>query len=233
MQSPFSTNNDYEPTYFYVTSKNIYLTIRGETFTDDMFNEYDHEEMLWKESQPNHTFSQLMQIYPEAIAPARKGLQAKIKEYKSFIKDLNESQEIYFNKIINPAPFKEQPRLIKEANESFDKRRDEWERKIKTCAFCLSHLDEMEGTVPAKMPGGISVGDIERAKEVAIGGLLKVNKGGFATCPFHKDATPSLKVYPGNRGFYCFSCNAGGSVVDLVMKMHGKSFTDSVKFLLR
>lgn len=47
---------------------------------------------------------------------------------------------------------------------------------------------------------------------------FEVNRGGFINCPFHTEKTASLKVYsePG-RGFYCYGCGAGGSVIDFVM----------------
>ena len=43
---------------------------------------------------------------------------------------------------------------------------------------------------------------------------LTVNSAGFIKCPFHEDKTNSLKVYAGSKGFYCFGCNTGGSVID-------------------
>lgn len=42
---------------------------------------------------------------------------------------------------------------------------------------------------------------------------IEVRKG-FALCPFHNDGNPSCKIYPGNRGFHCFSCGTGGDVLD-------------------
>ena len=33
---------------------------------------------------------------------------------------------------------------------------------------------------------------------------------GFISCPFHTgDKTPSLKLYPEDKGWYCFGCHAG------------------------
>ena len=44
------------------------------------------------------------------------------------------------------------------------------------------------------------------------------NRAGFIKCPFHPgDNTASLKIYPGDRGWHCFGCNKGGSIVDFVM----------------
>ena len=58
-------------------------------------------------------------------------------------------------------------------------------------------------------------------------------------CPFHAgDRTASLKVYdaapnPRKRGWYCFGCQAGGSVIDFVMKMESCSFAEAVRAIDR
>ena len=51
------------------------------------------------------------------------------------------------------------------------------------------------------------------------------DRGGYIACPFHADKTPSLKLYdrPG-KGFYCYGCHTGGSVIDFVMKLLGLDF---------
>lgn len=57
---------------------------------------------------------------------------------------------------------------------------------------------------------------------------LTVDKAGFCKCPFHQgDNTGSLKIYTGNRGWHCFACGAGSSVVDFVMQYFGLSFLDA------
>lgn len=48
---------------------------------------------------------------------------------------------------------------------------------------------------------------------------LEINRSGDALCPFHDDSKPSLHVYPGARGWWCFVCNEGGSVIDFVAKL--------------
>jgi len=50
-------------------------------------------------------------------------------------------------------------------------------------------------------------------------------------CPFHNDSKPSMQIYPGNKGYFCFVCNEGGSVIDFVMKYFGLSYVDAVKKL--
>lgn len=41
---------------------------------------------------------------------------------------------------------------------------------------------------------------------------------GKALCPFHKDTHPSLKVY--RDSFYCFSCGAGGDLINFVARLN-------------
>jgi len=45
---------------------------------------------------------------------------------------------------------------------------------------------------------------------------LKMDRKGLCLCPFHQDKTPSLKIYPDGKGFYCFSCGAGGDQIGFV-----------------
>lgn len=58
---------------------------------------------------------------------------------------------------------------------------------------------------------------------------FEVNRGGFIACPFHSgDNSPSLKIYPGNRGFYCFGCGAHGDIIKFVMMLFNLSFAQAV-----
>lgn len=42
---------------------------------------------------------------------------------------------------------------------------------------------------------------------------------GKIKCPFHNDKSPSCYIYPGIRGFHCFACGAGGSVIDFTARL--------------
>lgn len=57
----------------------------------------------------------------------------------------------------------------------------------------------------------------------------KVNQSGMMRCPFHGDTHPSMKIYDGSRGFYCFVCNAGGDIYDFVMRHDGLEFPKAVE----
>ncbi len=58
---------------------------------------------------------------------------------------------------------------------------------------------------------------------------FSINRGGFACCPLHGEKTASLKVYDGIRGWHCFGCGQGGSVIDFVMRYFGLNFLDAQK----
>ena len=58
------------------------------------------------------------------------------------------------------------------------------------------------------------------------------NRAGFIKCPFHAgDRTASLKVYPGGRGWHCFGCHKGGSVIDFTAELFSLDPLDTVKKL--
>lgn len=82
--------------------------------------------------------------------------------------------------------------------------------------------------------------EIERLKaEVSLVRLLegqgfdlkKSGKDFLTRCPFHADGTPSLVVSPAKNLFHCFGCDAGGTVIDWVMKAEGVSFRHAVELL--
>ena len=58
---------------------------------------------------------------------------------------------------------------------------------------------------------------------------IEVNYAGFARCPFHSEKTASLKIYPGDRGWHCFGCHEGGSVIDFVMKFFGLDLMGAIR----
>ena len=54
------------------------------------------------------------------------------------------------------------------------------------------------------------------------------NRAGYICCPFHNEKTASLKLYPDGRGWYCFGCHAGGTVIDFVMKLFDIPFRQAI-----
>ena len=60
---------------------------------------------------------------------------------------------------------------------------------------------------------------------------LKPNSKGFVCCPFHKEKTPSMKIYEGKRGYYCFGCGASGDVITFIKDFFNISFNDALSKL--
>lgn len=59
-------------------------------------------------------------------------------------------------------------------------------------------------------------------REILESAGINVSRGGKVKCPIHGEKTASLKVYDDPaRGWHCFGCGAGGSVIDLAMQMYG------------
>lgn len=54
---------------------------------------------------------------------------------------------------------------------------------------------------------------------------VRVHPNGFACCPLHGERTASLKVYDDpRRGWHCFGCGRGGTVIDLGMALWNTDF---------
>jgi len=50
-------------------------------------------------------------------------------------------------------------------------------------------------------------------------------------CPFHTDKTPSFSVSPDKQLFHCFSCKAGGSVIQFIMQAENIDYGEAVRAL--
>lgn len=58
--------------------------------------------------------------------------------------------------------------------------------------------------------------------------LHKRGKDCVVLCPFHQEKTPSCVISPEKNLYHCFGCDAGGSVLDWVMKTEGLSLHRAV-----
>ena len=59
---------------------------------------------------------------------------------------------------------------------------------------------------------------------------FEISRGGYIRCPFHgTDRHPSMKIYPGQRGYYCYTCNSGGDVIDFCKRYEGVTFEQAVR----
>lgn len=60
---------------------------------------------------------------------------------------------------------------------------------------------------------------------------IKLNKQYKASCPFHKEKTPSFSVSPAKQVWKCFGCDDGGDVISLTSKLLNISPLDACKYL--
>ena len=61
--------------------------------------------------------------------------------------------------------------------------------------------------------------------------LKKRGRDYIGLCPFHKEKTPSFHVHEDKGYYHCFGCNAGGDVIDFVMKTENLIFPEAVEHL--
>ena len=77
-------------------------------------------------------------------------------------------------------------------------------------------------------------GETDLVALVESSGIELKKRGGdlVGRCPFHDDKTPLLVVTPKKNLWHCLgACEAGGSVIDWVMKRDGVSFRHAVELL--
>lgn len=83
---------------------------------------------------------------------------------------------------------------------------------------------------------GIGRYDIERIKSIPIEEVLniKFRRSGnklFGLCPLHKEKTPSFYIYQKSNSFYCFGCQKGGDIINLIQLLYSYSFVEAVRHL--
>ena len=61
--------------------------------------------------------------------------------------------------------------------------------------------------------------------------LHKAGKQMSGLCPFHRETTPSFSVNEDKGVFHCFGCQAGGDVVEFIMRLEGLTFPQACKAL--
>ena len=78
---------------------------------------------------------------------------------------------------------------------------------MKSCRLCREDYQEVKGRAGMR--------------QVAEFYGYPVDRQGRCLCPFHNDKHPSMKIYPDDRGYYCFSCGSGGDTITFVSRLYG------------
>jgi len=58
---------------------------------------------------------------------------------------------------------------------------------------------------------------------------MTVTRSGMTRCPFHTDASPSMKLY--DNAYHCFGCQAHGDVIALTAGLHGTGMREAAERL--
>ena len=66
-------------------------------------------------------------------------------------------------------------------------------------------------------------------REVAERYSIRINSKGFCCCPFHKEKTPSMKIY--KDSYHCFGCGTSGDIFSFVMGMEHCDFKTAFSIL--
>ena len=61
--------------------------------------------------------------------------------------------------------------------------------------------------------------------------LRQRGKDWWGLCPFHDERSPSFKVNPLDKLYYCFGCEASGDVFGFVQEKEGLTFPEAVESL--
>ena len=57
---------------------------------------------------------------------------------------------------------------------------------------------------------------------------LKLGRKGAMCCPFHREKTPSFKIYQNGKKFHCFGCGADGDVISFAMRYYGITYGQAI-----
>ena len=57
------------------------------------------------------------------------------------------------------------------------------------------------------------------------------NRNGFVCCFSHSEKTPSMKLYPEDRGYHCFGCGVSGDIIDFVRQYFSLSYKQAIEKL--
>lgn len=76
------------------------------------------------------------------------------------------------------------------------------------------------------------VSAVDAAQKLGIP-FKRTGQRGLARCVFHQDRTPSLMLYPENKGYHCFGCGAHGDAISLYGHMHRTAPLEAAKQICR
>jgi CHC2 zinc finger/Bifunctional DNA primase/polymerase, N-terminal len=87
-------------------------------------------------------------------------------------------------------------------------------------AVLTGQKPEPRGTPP--LAGDDPLRQLPAALYVTVLTGRELGRGAKVSCPFHEETEPSLHCYDDpDRGWYCFGCSTGGSIIDFGARLYG------------
>ena len=181
----------------------------------------DELEKEYKNSLHHFSDAELIGIFPEAIPYLKRKLGYRKKQHKQLaLEVLVDLSKVYCRDYKNG---KED--LARWFGEEVVKvfKGDDLEKLKK-------EIDKLKFLLypPKQLPNHIAPQIIERAKAVPFDSLLKLNRAGFAICPFHQEKSPSLHIQKLKNIAYCFGCGWSGDTIKFLMASNSLTFRDAV-----
>lgn len=57
---------------------------------------------------------------------------------------------------------------------------------------------------------------------------LSLGRRGAMRCPFHREKTPSFKIYDNGKKYHCFGCGEDGDVISFTMKYYNINYAQAI-----
>lgn len=188
---------------------------------DDWIDYSEGLRLNWEKNQTwkKYTPEDWIRLFPEMKGHVKELLNQKI-EQKERIQKLYDLTESTFSQKLDERLFEESwfDETLGKTIQSIDKKINTYQRMLATDKPLNSNK--------------ITDDDIRRAKEVPMASLIdQPIKRGRILCPFHKERTPSCRIYSDH--LYCFGCGKSLDTIGYIMESLGLSFIDSVKYLCK
>ncbi len=178
-------------------------------------------EAKWRCSMPNYNLVQLLNIFPEAEKIIKKKMKEEIRQCEIDLRTADRI-EAEFEREVAWCDNQDFHRMIFKGL-YLDGLRLEQTKKIRLYGYYLKPADR-------RSSGGVTPEEIAQAKQVPIASLIEVHRH-QAKCLWHDDKKPSMYIYPENA--YCFVCAKAFDTISIVRQLHGLSFVEAVKFLIK
>lgn len=199
----------------------------------EQFQEYlDEVEKQWRADQPRLTDDILREAFPEVIEDIPTILEELSRKRNALISDISTRLRPYIGRSDVDAIFARE--CVKH--------------------FLVADLVRLEGSIsflerltyrdiPTTSKRGLHFApdEIQRARNASIvdvgerllGQIRKMGSSYSAKCPFHEEKTGSFHLYEDSNRYHCFGCQSSGDVIDLVQKILGLTFPQTISYLLQ